>query len=164
MQRTKTIILLLGILYSENNHPIFLLHGFIGWGRNEMNGYYYWGGQFDLETWLRKQGYDVYTLSVGPVSSNWDRAIEVFYQIKGGQVNYGNKHSKKYGLVQKPEGKAWEGFYPKWNSDHPIHIISHSQGGLTARQLELMLKTVYSEEDSPLLSNCNESWIKSGSH
>ncbi len=126
-----------------------------------MNGYYYWGGKLDLESWLKEQGFDVYTLSVGPVSSNWDRAVEVFHQIKGGQADYGKMHSREFGLIQKPEGREWEAIYPQWDAEHPIHIISHSQGGQTARQLEIMLKTVYSGENSPLLSNANERWIKS---
>lgn len=162
MRRFKiALFFLCGILFSENNHPIFLLHGFIGWGRDEMNGYYYWGGKFDLESYLREQGYDVYTLSVGPVSSNRDRAVEAFHQIKGGQADYGKNHSREFGLIQKPDGRAWDGFYPEWDNEHPIHIISHSQGGQTARQLEVLLKTVYSGEDSPLLSNSHEGWIKS---
>ena len=37
----------------------------------------------DLETELKSKGFDVYTVSVGPISPNWDRAIETFYQIKG---------------------------------------------------------------------------------
>ena len=77
----------------NNNNPIFLLHGFMGWGRDELGNYKYWGGKFDLEKYLQEQGFDVYTLSVGPVSSNWDRAIEAYYQIKGGDVDYGFNHS-----------------------------------------------------------------------
>ena len=76
--------------------PLVLIHGFLGWGREEMAGYYYWGGRSDLESHLRDAGHKVYTVSVGPISSNFDRAIEAFYQIKGGQVDYGIEHSKKY--------------------------------------------------------------------
>ena len=105
MNRIKFIILIfLSSLTAEIRTPIFLLHGFLGWGRDEMDNFYYWGGKFDLQNWLIEQGYEVYTLSVGPVSSNWDRAIEAYYQIKGGQVNYGVAHSEKYGLIQKPKG------------------------------------------------------------
>jgi triacylglycerol lipase len=42
-----------------------------------------------------------------------------------------------------------------------VHIISHSQGGQTARQLEILLKETYSGEGSPLLSNNYKGWIKS---
>ena len=70
----------------------------MGWGRNELNDYFYWGGKFDLEKYLIENGYEVYTLSRFSVSSNWDRAIEAYYQIKGGQVDYGKNHSEKYNL------------------------------------------------------------------
>ena len=133
----------------------------MGWGRNELKNYYYWGGNLDLQIYLQEQGFQVYTLSVGPVSSNWDRAIEVFYQIKGGQANYGKTHSKNYGLIQKPENKYYSGLYPKWDREHPIHIIGHSQGGQTARMLEYLLKNNFNDEDSELLLKNYNGWIQS---
>ena len=32
--------------YKKTNElrPIVFIHGFMGWGRDEMPGYYYWGG------------------------------------------------------------------------------------------------------------------------
>ena len=71
-------------LFSQNSCPIVLIHGFLGWGRDEMAGYYYWGGRMDLESELKNAGFEVYSVSVGPISPGWDRAIEAFYQIKGG--------------------------------------------------------------------------------
>ena len=32
---------------------IILLHGFMGWGRDEMGKYYYWGGFTDLQKYLQ---------------------------------------------------------------------------------------------------------------
>ena len=133
----------------------------MGWGRDEMSGYYYWGGKFDLQEFLREQGYEVHTLSVGPISSNHDRAVEVFYQIKGGQVDYGATHSGKYDLIQKPEGKYYNGLYPQWNSENPIHIIAHSQGGQTARMLEYLLNNIIPTEENELFKNQYLEWIKS---
>ena len=80
-------------LFAQNKYPIILVHGFMGWGRDEMGSYRYWGGKYDIEQILKHEGFEVYTASVGPISSNWDRAIELFYQIKGGQVDYGKTHS-----------------------------------------------------------------------
>ena len=37
-------------------------------------------------------------LSLRRVSSNWERAIEAYYQLKGGQVDYGKGHAKKYNI------------------------------------------------------------------
>ncbi|MBC8214481.1 MAG: lipase [Candidatus Marinimicrobia bacterium] len=163
--KSKLIVLLIvfttaEISLADNNYPIFLIHGFFGWGREEMYGNYYWGGDFDLETYLNENGFEVYTLSVGPISSDWDRAIEAFYQIKGGQVDYGKLHSDEFGIIQKPNGKFYEGLYPQWDSKHPIHIIGHSQGGQTARMLEYLLQNSF-EEESQLLNNAHNGWIKS---
>ena len=148
-------------VYCQNADPIILIHGFLGWGRDEMAGYYYWGGRMDLESELRDAGFEIYTVSVGPISPNWDRAIEAFYQIKGGQVDYGNEKAQKHGIIQRPTNKKYDGLFPEWDAQHPIHIISHSQGGQTARMLELLLKRSNTNEDSPLLSNQYNRWIKS---
>jgi len=130
-----TFLLLLTLVNAENRHPIVLVHGFLGWGPEEMNGYSYWGGLHDLEEHLESLGFTVFTVSIGPVSSNWERAIEVFYQIKGGQVDYGENHSKAWGIIQKPEKKVYPGLYPEWDDEHPVHLIGHSMGGQTIRML-----------------------------
>ena len=57
-------------LFSQNAYPIILIHGFLGWGRDEMAGYYYWGVQMDLQSDLQNKGYDVYSVSIGPISPN----------------------------------------------------------------------------------------------
>ena len=94
-----TFLFSFSLVSAKNTHPIILIHGFLGWGRDEMAGYYYWGGRMDLQSELRSAGYDVHTVSVGPISSNWDRAIEAFYQIKGGQVDYGYKKGQKHEII-----------------------------------------------------------------
>ena len=35
--------------------------------------------------------------SMGPFTSAWDRACEVYAQLVGGTVDYGKAHSEKYG-------------------------------------------------------------------
>ena len=65
----------------------------------------------------------------------------MFYQIKGGQVNYGKGHSEKFDLIQKPNGKLYTGLYPQWNEAHPIHLLGHSMGGQTVRMLDYLLRT-----------------------
>ena len=62
----STIIIFISGLFSQNSCPIILIHGFLGWGRDEMAGYYYWGGRMDLEADLKNAGFEVYTVSVGP--------------------------------------------------------------------------------------------------
>lgn len=159
-------LLLPVLLRGDNRYPIILVHGFMGWGKDEMGGYRYWGGKHDIEQHLQDQGYIVYTASVGPVSSNWDRAVELYYQIKGGQVDYGQFHSAEYGLIRKPKGKVFPGLYPQWDGDHPIHLLGHSMGGQTVRMLQYLLRTTVTDsrgqsEESELLGQAREGWVKS---
>jgi len=161
-------IFIMGAIFGKNDYPIVLIHGFLGWGPDEMGGYKYWGGKDDIADLLRQEGHTVFEVSVGPVSSNWDRAVEVYAQLKGGQVDYGKAHSEKFGLIQKPEGKTFVGLYPEWDENHPVHIIGHSMGGQTARVLQYLLASkIYEDQEStifeksPLLGQVNLKWIHS---
>ena len=123
-----------------NPYPIVLVHGFTGWGPEEMNGYRYWGGQDSIETLLRKAGQPTFTGVVGPVSSNWDRACELYAYIKGGRVDYGVAHSAQYG--HQRYGRTFRGLITDWGhaGDHArVHLLGHSQGGQTVRVLTSLL-------------------------
>ena len=151
---------------AANNYPVILVHGFAGFGRSEMLGYRYWGGLTDLQEYLKSQGHPTYTASVGPFSSNWDRAVELYYEIKGGCVDYGANHSAKYGHKRYVATKCYPGFYPQWDASHPIHLISHSMGGQTARMLVQILENPTHSEDntvneSPLFQGGHYGWVKS---
>ena len=149
MKQLSGIILFLGCITAQNNYPIVLIHGFMGWGPNEMGGYRYWGGTKDYVEMLELDGHAVFVVSVGPVSSNWERAIEVYYQLKGGQVDYGRNHSEKHNIIQEPEGKSYEAIYPEWDENHPVHLIGHSMGGQTARMLHYLLtQEIYEDEEN----------------
>ena len=161
-------IFLISVVSSQNKDPIVLIHGFFGWGNEELGDYKYWGGKKDIQRMLESYGYRVINVSVGPISSNWDRAIEVYYQLKGGQADYGLSHSEKYGLIQKPHDKKYGGLYREWDSDNPVHLIGHSMGGQTARMLQYLLENEFYiddslgfKEDSKLLGSSNRGWIKS---
>ena len=148
-----------GAAFAANNYPIVLVHGFLGFGPNELQGtgFKYWGGFNDVEGYLRSHNgtHQVMTAAVGPISSNWDRAVELYYQIKGGCADYGAKHTAQYaafGAIQKPAGKCWAAdpnnnpnhyplaLYPAWDGSHPIHLVSHSQGGQTIRTMIQLLE------------------------
>ena len=161
-------IVLTIFIFGQNNYPIVLIHGFMGWGPGEMGDYNYWGGKKDFISHLRSEGHVVFEVSVGPVSSNWERAIECYYQIKGGQVDYGGQHSAKYNVIRKPSNKYYNGLYPNWDSNNPIHVIGHSMGGQTARMLQYILATEFfiddknsAKEDSKLLNTAQSGMLKS---
>src|SRR5580765_7550691 len=124
---------------AANSNPVIFVHGFAGFGRSEMLGYKYWGGLTDLQVQLqsRYSNQMVATAVVGPFSSNWDRAVELFYQIKGGCVDYGAAHAALNGHYERPESvyhdgrTCYPGLYPAWDASHPVHLISHSMGGQT---------------------------------
>ena len=160
--------ILLTLSNAQNNFPIVLIHGFMGWGPDEMGDYNYWGGKDDLVSLLEEQGHVVFELSVGPVSSNWERAIEVYYQLKGGQIDYGKRHANRYNIIQKPKDKYYEALYSEWSNKNPIHIIAHSMGGQTARMLNYLLTQEFYQDDgnevresSILLGQSQEGLIKS---
>ena len=166
----KTFIIIIFLLITNQNlsannkAPIVLVHGFLGWGKDEIGDINYWGGTNDIEAYLQSKGYKVFSVSVGPISSNYDCAVETFFQIKGGQLDYGEKHSEKYGLVQRPKGKVYKGFFPEWDSHNPVHLVGYSFGGQTIRMLQHLLetKTDFENEIPNLLLDSNlNNWVKS---
>ena len=80
-----------------NDYPIVLVHGLFGWGGTEIANLNYWGGFSSLQEMLTDAGYEVYTPSIGPVASNWDRACELYAYLVGGTVDYGQYHSAQNG-------------------------------------------------------------------
>jgi len=149
-----------------NDYPIILVHGLLGFGRDELFGFKYWGGFADLEEELRKAGYETYTAAVGPVSSGWDRACELYACIKGGGVDYGVAHSMEFGHDRY--GRTYPGLYPEWGEVDPatgkvrkVHIIGHSLGGPTGRALIQLLEQgapVPGQGDHPLFRG-GKSWV-----
>jgi triacylglycerol lipase len=141
----------------QNYSPIVLLHGFSGWGRDEALDFNYWGGIVDVQEHLKEHDFQTFTTASGPFSSSWDRACEIFAQVKGGVVDYGKVHSDNHGHARF--GKTFEGFYPQWgelnsetNSINKVHFIAHSQGGLDARILSQLLSQGHLEEQQGLAS------------
>jgi hypothetical protein len=51
---------------------------------------------------LPNKGYTVLTPTIGPISSNWDRACELYAYLKGGIVDYdGNPKPGIWNYIQK---------------------------------------------------------------
>jgi len=162
---------LLGWEYrTENEYPFVFVHGMGGWGAYEENAPMpYWGGMgFDglkmstsdtnIVDILNSYGVETYEASVGPFSSAWDRACELYAQLTGTVVDYGEAHSKehnheRYGYSY--EGKALMG--ENWDLTTPINIMGHSFGGPTVRLFASLMyygdeaeTAATGEETSPL--------------
>jgi triacylglycerol lipase len=166
---------------AANNYPVVLVHGFLGFGPDQFtrSGFKYWGGYGDIAAHMQvyKGPRAVFTATVGPVNSNWDRAADLYAQIKGGCVDYGADHvasARPSGQQQKPPGKCWAAdpdhnphnyplaFYPAWDADHPIHLIGHSQGGTTARALiQLLEHGSANQGDGDLYKGGKVGWVRS---
>ncbi|KAL8150133.1 hypothetical protein V2J09_019941 [Rumex salicifolius] len=111
--------------------PIVLVHGIFGFGKGRLGGLSYFGG-------AEKKDGRVLVPDLGSLTSVYDRACELFYYLKGGQVDYGEEHSRACGHSQF--GRVYEkGHYPEWDDDHPIHFVGHSAGAQVVRVLQQML-------------------------
>ncbi|SUJ64236.1 glycerol ester hydrolase; Lipase precursor [Staphylococcus aureus] len=93
---------------------------------------------------MRKQGYNVHQASVSAFGSNYDRAVELYYYIKGGRVDYGAAHAAKYG--HERYGKTYKGIMPNWEPGKKVHLVGHSMGGQTIRLMEEFLRNGNKEE------------------
>ncbi|MFW3618783.1 YSIRK-targeted triacylglycerol lipase [Staphylococcus caprae] len=156
----------------KNHDPIILVHGFNGF-TDDINPTvlsHYWGGdKMDIRQDLEENGYEAYEASISAFSSNYDRAVELYYYIKGGRVDYGAAHAARYG--HKRYGKTYEGVYKDWKPGQKVHLVGHSMGGQTIRQLEELLRhgnpeeVEYQKEHggtiSPLYKGNNDNMVSS---
>ncbi|AVO67890.1 lipase [Staphylococcus aureus] len=130
-----------------NKYPVVFVHGFLGLVGDNAPALYpnYWGGnKFKVIEELRKQGYNVHQASVSAFGSNYDRAVELYYYIKGGRVDYGAAHAAKYG--HERYGKTYKGIMPNWEPGKKVHLVGHSMGGQTIRLMEEFLRNGNKEE------------------
>jgi triacylglycerol lipase len=186
---TVSVLLTLAIVFSsgafvlsgsaqtdyKNKYPFVFVHGLNGWGGGEgINSIVpYWGATTgDLVEYLRGEGYECYSASVGPISSAWDRACELYAQLTGTTVDYGEAHSKEHN--HRRFGRTYdEPLVEGWGSKNErgeikkIHLIGHSFGGTTIRLLTYLMtygcpaETAACSNPSALFTGGKEGWIHS---
>jgi len=90
------------------------------------------------------------SLHCGAVSSVWDRAVECFWELRGGRVDYqvdGSVLEHGHGRY----GESHPGLLPSWCADRPIHIFAFSLGATTARCLQHLLERgVFADKNGPI--------------
>lgn len=157
---------------AAERYPTVYVHGLMGWGeRDEMySALPYWGLTSDLMPYLTGKGYESYAASVGPISSAWDRACELYAQLTGTTVDYGAAHAAQYGhdrygvTYDKP---LFEG----WGADKKVNLVGHSFGGATIRLfLDILADGSQAERDaaaaagtevSPFFAGGKADWVNS---
>ncbi len=167
-----SLCLAAGLVSADGNrYPLVLVHGFTGWGPEEMGGYHYWGGTDNIAAMLNDAGYETGVAAVGPLSSNWDRACELYAYIRGGRVDYGKAHSSRFGHARF--GRTYQGRLRDWGQtvEHAsVHLVGHSQGGQTVRVLASLLAegdpaeraaATAEEPVHPLFAGGRASWVHS---
>ncbi|MBQ8574781.1 MAG: lipase [Clostridia bacterium] len=160
----------------QKTYPYIFVHGFMGWGEDEGidQDLSYWGATAcDLIKNINEAGYECYDASVGPLSSNWDRACELYAQLTGTTVDYGAAHAaahdhSRYGRTyDKPIVEGW-GEKDENGLINKINLIGHSFGGNTIRLLQTLLakgseaeRTASPDDVSPLFVGGKVDYINS---
>jgi len=149
---------------SNKNIPIVFVPGFTGWGAPLFGAVNYFGGVIDIPKLLVREGYTVIVAPVAPISTNWERACELYSQLTFGQFSTVNPQTGSidevydvnvdYGsyLTTDPDhapeqtkaahrrrailfSNSTDYHNWRWDQDHKVHFICHSQGGNTVRYL-----------------------------
>ncbi|MBR6479321.1 MAG: hypothetical protein IKT04_02315 [Clostridia bacterium] len=120
----------------KTNYTYVFVHGLSGWGSYDSRYKYmpYWG-MFggDAIKYFNKQGFNCYAASVAPHYSAWDRACELYAQLTGTKVDYGEAHSKAMGHERYGEDFTGRALIPSFSATDKINLVGHSFGGATIR-------------------------------
>ncbi|CAG8830009.1 19704_t:CDS:2, partial [Gigaspora margarita] len=124
------------VFEGENKDTFVLVPGLLPYDTIEIPIF---GGITLADYWadVKEQIDEPCITSPSPFGSLHDRAVELYYQIKGGQVDYGLAHSHQF--CHKQLGETYEGLVPNWSPENPIVLIGY--GATTALYLQHLLST-----------------------
>ncbi len=113
--------------FVKTDYPLIFVYGMFGWGENEgINKLFpYWGTTTgSLTEYLTSNEIECYAASVGPMSSAWDQACELYAQLTGIRIDYPEDY-KKYVMMYYLNGiNALILEWIKDNCEKPIEEIS----------------------------------------
>lgn len=157
----------------DGSYPYVFVHGMGAWGSyNKFNETWpNWGGASgdgtDLIKIFNEAGIESYAASVGPFNSAWDRACELYAQLTGTVVDYGEAHSKAHN--HERYGYSYENnqlMDEVWDAESKINLVGHSFGGPTVRLFASLLAygdeaeiAATGEETSPLFTGGHDGCI-----
>ena len=118
------------------------VHGLSGWGSYDeaYRRMPYWGMRGgDLMVYLRENGFACSAASVSPGGSAWDRACELYAQLAGTRVDYGEAHSREYRHARYGRDFTGRPLIPVWDEKTRLVLLGHSFGGATVRLFSELL-------------------------
>ena len=127
----------------------------------------FWG---DVPQMVRDAGFEFYTASPGPLSSNWDRAVTLFAELTGTRADYGIAHARAHNHPRF--GRDFSGYGPLvegWSPERPINFLGYSVGAPTIYLLAHLLAegcaderaATPADELSPLFAGGNSDLVHS---
>lgn len=122
---------------TESDYANVFVPGLFGWG-DEVgldSVHSYWNiRMLDTTHVLSFFGYDSYKASIGPVSSTWDRTCELYAELTGTTVDYGEAHAKEHNHARFGRSYATP-LVAGWGEEggKKLNLFGHSFGGATVR-------------------------------
>lgn len=140
----------------KSAYPVILVPGLVGYGEeNAISKFvpYFGLTATSAQKVIRDMGVDCHAPNFGILSGVWARACELYAQIVGGTVDYGEAHSKKYGHPRY--GKTYHtAMVPNWGALDDegkivkINLIAHGFGAPVARLFVELLNNGSAEEQA----------------
>ncbi|MBP5250518.1 MAG: hypothetical protein J6Z46_11010, partial [Lachnospiraceae bacterium] len=124
------------------------VHGLSGWGSYDLQNEFfpYWGlSGGSVIRYLNDHGYESYAASVDPTGSAWDRACELYAQLTGTRVDYGEAHSRAAGHDRFGRDFSGNALMEDFETSK-VALIGQSFGGATIRLFSEVLKNGSEEE------------------